>query len=96
MELELAVSSLSALAQPTRLRVIRLLSGHPDGVMAGELARMVEIPRNTMSAHLAILSRAGLVSGERNGREIVYRADAARILEIGSFVAACAHGTADE
>ena len=76
MENKNAIAALAALAQSTRLDTFRLLVKHePDGVPAGELARMLEIPQNTMSAHLATLSRAGLVKSERQSRSIIYRAD---------------------
>jgi len=45
-----------------------------EGVPAGELARALGVPQNTLSAHLAILARAGLVVGERQSRSIIYRA----------------------
>ena len=71
-----AVTALSALAQQTRLETFRLLVTHePDGVPAGEVARLIGVPQNTMSTHLAILSRAGLIRGERQSRSIIYRAD---------------------
>lgn len=71
-----AIEALAALAQPTRLEAFRLLLRHePDGIAAGELARLVGVPQNTMSSHLSILSRAGLVEGERRSRTIVYRAN---------------------
>jgi ArsR family transcriptional regulator, arsenate/arsenite/antimonite-responsive transcriptional repressor len=70
------IAALSALAQPTRLDTFRLLvRREPEGVAAGELARLIAVPQNTMSAHLAILSRAGLVRGERHSRSIIYRAN---------------------
>lgn len=70
-----AVEALGALAQKTRLETFRLLVKHePDGIAAGEVARLAGVPQNTMSTHLAILARAGLVSGERQSRSIVYRA----------------------
>lgn len=47
----------------------------PGGVPAGELARLVDVPQNTMSAHLATLSQAGLVCGKRQSRSIIYRVD---------------------
>jgi DNA-binding transcriptional ArsR family regulator len=47
---------LAALAQPTRLDVFRLLT-KPDGLAAGDIARTLAVPQNTMSSHLAILSR---------------------------------------
>jgi DNA-binding transcriptional ArsR family regulator len=69
------IAALAALAQPTRLDTFRLLvKREPDGVAAGELARLIEVPQNTMSAHLAILARAGLIVGERRSRSIIYRA----------------------
>ena len=71
--------ALAALSQATRLHSFRLLvSREPEGVPAGEIARLVGVPQNTMSAHLSILSQAGLVRGERHSRSIIYRADLAR------------------
>ena len=76
MENNTAIAALSALAQGTRLDVFRLLVQHePDGVAAGDIARQLNVPQNTMSAHLGILARAGLVRFERHSRSIVYRAD---------------------
>ncbi|WCP16149.1 Transcriptional activator HlyU (plasmid) [Sphingobium sp. AntQ-1] len=76
MENELAISALSALAQGTRLDTFRLLVRHePDGLAAGEIARQLDVPQNTMSAHLGILTRAGLVRSERHSRSVIYRAD---------------------
>ncbi|WP_159719102.1 ArsR/SmtB family transcription factor [Geminicoccus flavidas] len=71
-----AVEALAALAQTTRLETFRLLVKHePDGLPAGEIARQLGVPQNTMSAHLAILTRAGLTMSERQSRSIIYRAD---------------------
>jgi DNA-binding transcriptional ArsR family regulator len=82
-----AIAALSALAQPTRLDTFRLLvSREPEGVPAGEVARLMAVPQNTMSAHLAVLSRAGLVIGERHSRSIIYRADLARFREVALFL----------
>lgn len=76
METVSAISTLAALAQGTRLDVFRLLVRHePTGLAAGEVARQLDVPQNTMSAHLGILARAGLVRAERHSRSIVYRAD---------------------
>lgn len=73
---EQVILALAALAQNTRLDVFRLLvSAEPEGLPAGEVARRLEVPHNTMSSHLSILSRAGLVRSERFSRSIVYRAD---------------------
>lgn len=87
MKKEEAITALSALAQGTRLDTFRLLvRQEPNGVAAGELARTVGVPQNTMSAHLAILSRAGLVSGERHSRTIIYRADIAAFQALTLFL----------
>ena len=70
------ILALSALAQETRLDVFRLLvRTEPQGVAAGELARQLSVPHNTMSSHLGILARAGLIRSERQSRSIIYRAD---------------------
>ena len=87
MEETLALAALAALAQATRLQTFRLLvAREPDGVPAGELAREIGVPANTMSAHLSILANAGLVIGERLGRSIVYRADLARFSDVVLFL----------
>lgn len=87
MENKDAIAALAALAQSTRLDTFRLLVKHePDGIPAGELARILDVPQNTMSAHLATLSRAGLVNGERQSRSIIYRADLDRFRELTLFM----------
>lgn len=94
MESEEAISAFAALAQPTRLDVFRLLMEHePDGLPAGEVARQMDVPHNTMSTHLAILTRAGLIEAERQSRSIIYRArlDAVRALA-GFLVKDCCGG----
>ena len=97
MENEDAIAALSALAQSTRLDTFRLLVKHePDGVPAGELARMLDVPQNTMSAHLATLSRAGLVKSERQSRSIIYRADLEGFREMTLFlIKDCCGGNAE-
>lgn len=87
MDNEDTIMALAALAQSTRLDVFRLLVRHePEGLPAGELARELATPHNTMSSHLAILSRAGLVSGERHSRSIVYRANLDGLREVMTFL----------
>jgi len=87
MESTDAIAALAALAQPTRLETFRLLVRcEPHGVPAGELARLMAVPQNTMSAHLGVLSRCGLVAGERQSRSILYRADLARFRAVVTFL----------
>ncbi len=92
-----ALAALGALSQATRLRTFRLLiAGEPDGVAAGELARLIGAPQNTLSTHLSILANAGLVHGERHSRSIVYRADLARLREVVLFLLKDCCGSAAE
>jgi len=72
------VDTLGCLAQATRLEVFRLLvAAEPEGLAAGEIAQTLGIPHNTLSNHLAILTRAELAWGERRSRSVVYRASLA-------------------
>lgn len=73
MELTDAIERLGALAQKSRLEVFRLLvrAGN-EGMPAGDIARALDVPANTMSTHLAILAQAGLVTSRREGRSIIY------------------------
>jgi len=87
MKSDSAINALSALAQNTRLETFRLLvSQEPDGLPAGEIARRLGVPQNTMSAHLAILTRAGLVSVERHSRSMIYRAQLPSVRELVMFL----------
>jgi DNA-binding transcriptional ArsR family regulator len=97
MDTQEAIAALAALAQPTRLDVFRLLvAREPEGVAAGEVARLVEAPQNTVSTHLAILARARLIVGERQSRSIIYRANLERFHEVALYLLKdCCGGRAD-
>jgi ArsR family transcriptional regulator len=82
-----ALAALAALGQPTRLEIFRLLVGEePAGLTAGAIAELVGCPHNTLSTHIAILARSGLVRGSREGRTITYRADAVGIRALIAFL----------
>jgi ArsR family transcriptional regulator len=71
-----ALAALAALGQPIRLEIFRLLMRRePGGVAAGAIAESIGCAHNTLSSHLSILARSGLIRGTRDGRSIVYRAD---------------------
>jgi ArsR family transcriptional regulator, arsenate/arsenite/antimonite-responsive transcriptional repressor / arsenate reductase (thioredoxin) len=97
MDETIAIDGLSSLAQPTRLTVFRrLLAAHPATVAAGELARLCDVPHNTMSTHLGVLSRAGLVEVERDGRAMNYRADLKAFRGLVKFLTRdCCNGRPD-
>lgn len=82
-----AISALSALAQPTRLAIFRLLMKHePIGITAGVIADTIGAPHNTLSTHLAILVRAGLLRSSREGRTIIYRTDVEGMRSVIAFL----------
>lgn len=73
MEFDAAVRALAALAQAARLAVFHLLvKAGPQGLAAGEIARELETPANTLSAQLLVLANAQLVRARRDGRSIIY------------------------
>jgi ArsR family transcriptional regulator, arsenate/arsenite/antimonite-responsive transcriptional repressor len=87
MESKDAIDALSALAQPTRLAVLKLLvRAGEDGVAAGDIARRVAAPASTMSTHLGILSRAGLIRATRESRSIRYAVDMGGFSELLAFL----------
>lgn len=96
MDILNAIEALGALSQETRLEAFRKLVQHePEGLPAGEIARMLDVPQNTMSTHLAILVNAGLAMSRREGRSVVYRArlDAMESL-VGYLLEDCCQGRA--
>ena len=70
MEVKEAVISLAAMAQETRLGVLRLLvQAGPNGLPAGDIAKRVGVPPSTLSFHLKELDRAGLARSWRVQRQ---------------------------
>ena len=76
MDTPSAINALGALAQETRLAVFRLLvRAGPEGASAGKIAEAVDAVPSTLSHHLALLERAGLLTSRRQGRMLIYAAD---------------------
>jgi DNA-binding transcriptional ArsR family regulator len=64
-----------------------MLVGHePDGLAAGQIARALGVPQNTLSTHLAILARAGLIRAQRRSRSIIYRLDLDQFRALTTFL----------
>lgn len=79
-DLDLVVQRLQALAQSSRFSVLRLLARYePFGLAAGDIARLIAVPHNTLSTHLAELEYAGLVRSHKDGRRVVYAIDRTNI-----------------
>lgn len=80
MDEEQAVSALAALAHGQRLRAFRaLVVAGPEGLTPSVLAGQLDMARNALSFHLKELARAGLVTIEQQGRNLIYRADFPRM-----------------
>jgi DNA-binding transcriptional ArsR family regulator len=92
-----AVQALAALAQDTRMTAFRrLVAAYPASIGAGDIARGCKVPQNTMSTHLAILTRAGLLRVERAGRQMNYHADLDGFRAVVVFLAKdCCDGQGD-
>lgn len=87
MELKSAVAALSALAHEGRLAIFRMLvQAGPEGIAAGEIARRLDVPRNTLSSNLNILSNATLIDSRRESRSIIYTARYENMTELLEFL----------
>lgn len=77
----------AALSQETRLEAYRLLLRYqPFGLKAGDISRLLFIPHNTLSTHLRILEVAGLVHSRKEGRSVIYVANADRFEDAAAFL----------
>ena len=87
MDINAATTVFDALAQETRLRALQqLVRAGTDGVAAGELVERLGVPQNTLSFHLAQLSRAGVVTSRKQGRSVIYSANFPAIVDLVSYL----------
>ena len=96
MEERTVVDALAALAQPLRLRVFRtLVVAGQKGLTPGTLAETLGVPAATLSFHLKELTHAGLISQQRDGRNLIYRASFERMNALLAYLTAhCCQGEA--
>ena len=89
MEDHEVIKALAALAQPMRLQVFRaLVVAGPQGLTPGALAESLGVPNTTLSFHLKELANAALVSQERDGRSLIYRASYERMNALLAYLMA--------
>lgn len=75
MESNDIVTSLTALAQTSRLAIFRLLvQAGKEGMPAGKIAEALDIPSSSLSFHLKELHQAGLILQKQDGRFLIYTA----------------------
>lgn len=98
MEEKFAVVALAALAQSMRLRIFRALVGAgPAGMTPGVLAVTLDVPASTLSFHLKELMHADLVTQQRDGRSLIYRASFEQMNGLMAYLSAhCCHGAGCE
>ena len=81
------VEALAALAQAQRLRAFRaLVVAGSDGLTPSALAALLQLAPSALSFHLKALSHAGLVSAEASGRNLIYRAEFARMNDLLTYL----------
>lgn len=80
-------TAMAALGHHTRLAIFRLLvKAGDEGLNVGEIGGHLGCPASTMAHHLSTLVDAGLVTQERQGRQIVNRADFNAMRQAVSFL----------
>lgn len=84
------VATLAALAQSTRVAILRLVStAGADGIAAGDIARSTATPPSTLSFHLKEMTQAGLLKSRNQGRFIYYSLDDRSIVAVIAFLSSC-------
>ena len=94
METNTAVRAFAALAQETRLDIVKaLIKAGPAGISAGALAETLGAPPSTLSFHLKELQNAALIHSRKDGRSVIYRADYGGVRGVVDYLMAdCCQG----
>ena len=97
METKAAANIFETLASEARLSIFRLLVKYaPDGLIAGDISRLLDIPKTNLSFHLKTIVHSGLAGMEREGRNTRYKANIPLMLEtIAYLTAECCSGAPD-
>ena len=98
MDAKQASAIFEALSSEIRLKLFRLLVRHaPDGLVAGEIARELDLPSTNLSFHLRAIVHSGLAEVEREGRFMRYKANIPLMLEIIAYLTAeCCAGNPEQ
>jgi len=87
MQLQFAARQLEALGNPTRLAIYRLLvQAGSEGNAVGDIRDELDIPASTLSHHIAKLVNTGLLSQERNSRNLICKVDYANMDRLMAFL----------
>ena len=98
MQDKYVIKALAALAQANRLLIFRsLVVKGSEGLTPAQLAEALGMPANTLSFHLKELMQADLISQERSGRNLIYRAQFDRMNAVLTYLSQnCCQGEACE
>jgi len=98
MEEKFVIKALAALAQINRLQIFRVLVVRgSEGMTHALIAEQLGMPANTLSFHLKELMNADLISQERSGRNLIYRAQFDRMNAVLAFLSQnCCQGESCE
>lgn len=76
------VDAFKALGDPTRLKVLRLLSDSGNNLCVTAIAHKLVIAQPTISQHLKVLKNVGIVKAQRMGNHVHYRLDLQRVASL--------------
>jgi len=87
METKTATTIFEVLTSEARLSIFRLLVKYaPDGLVAGDISRMLDIPKTNLSFHLKNIVHSGLACMEREGRNTRYKANIPLMMETIAYL----------
>lgn len=87
VQLEDVSLAFAALGHPARLGIVRLLlAAHPDGLCVSDVQEELDIPGSTLTHHLDTLKSVGLITMERQGRHLIYRASTGDLASLVQFL----------
>ena len=83
----------TAVTHEVRLRILLRLRSAPDGMVVGELQRVIGVPASTLSHHLDVLLQEGLIRQRREGRYLRSFTDEQGLGELIRFLEECLPAT---
>lgn len=92
MKQKKALKILSALAQETRINIYKLLiKESKEGISAGVIAEILNVPAATLSFHLTQMVNAELLKSHKKGRAVMYSAKRKAIKNLATFLMENSH-----
>lgn len=90
------INALKAVADPTRLKILQILKqkgqcsiGKAVGLCACDIEEQIRLSQPTISHHMAVLKKAGLIHAEKQGLWMWYRRNEDSLKDLGNLIAEC-------